>query len=82
MASTTAPDVGMLVGIPGGRRLRYGLLDLLPTLKASAFEGQRLEGLPLGLNQVYVRSIRGLKDELPARIRQVEEQDIDSPMHG
>lgn len=82
MASTMAPDVGMLVGIPIRRGLLDGLLDFLPGLETSAFERQRFEGLPPGFNQVQVGGVGRLEDELPTWIGQVEEQDIDGSMHG
>ncbi len=71
----------MLVRIPVSGRFLYRLLDFLPGLKAPPFEGQRLERLPPGLDQVQVRRIRRLENKLPARVGQIEEQDIDSPMH-
>src|SRR6266851_9923941 len=82
MSPTSTPHIGMFMCVPVGRRLLHRLLDLSPGLEASAFERQRLEGFPPGFNQVQVRGVRGLKDELPARIGQIEEQDIDGPMHA
>jgi len=82
MSSASAPDIGMFVRIPIGRRLVHCLLDLFPGLEASPFKRQRLEGFPPGFNQVQVRGVGGLKHELRARIGQIEEQDVDSPVHG
>ena len=47
-------------------QISHCLLDLLPALEAPPFKGQRLEGLPPGLDQVQVGGSGGLKDELEA----------------
>ena len=60
----------------------HRLFDLLPGFEASTFEGQRFEGLPPWLDQVQIRRRGGLKDELPARIRQIEEEHIHGSIHG
>jgi len=63
-------------------QISHRLLDLLPALEAPSFEGQRLERLPPRLDQVQIRRSSELKDELPARIRQIEEEHIHGSMHG
>jgi hypothetical protein len=70
------------MGVPVGCRLLNRLFNLLPASETPSFERQRLEGFPPGFNQVQVRGVRGLKDELPAWIGQIEEQDIHGPVHG
>ncbi len=82
MTSAAAPHRGVLVGIPGGGRLLYGLLDFLPALEPSAFERQGFERLPPGFNQVQVSRVGRLEDKLPAGRGQVEEQDVHCPVHG
>ncbi len=68
MALAASPHIGMLVRIPIGRRLLYRFLNLLPTLKAPSFEGQRIECLPPRFDQVQIGRSSRLQDELPARI--------------
>src|SRR5450759_406086 len=76
MPAAAAPDIGMRMRIPvgGGRFNRIN--DLLTGGKPTPFEGERAQRLPPGLNQVQVRRILGLIDELPTRMMQREEQQI------
>ena len=53
----------------------------LPALEPSALERQRAQNLPPGLDQIEVRGVLGLKDELPARMGQGEQQHIGGAMH-
>lgn len=64
----------MSIPVGGGRVNRVN--DLLPSSKPAPFEGERAQRLPPGLNQVQVRRILGLIDELPARMMQREEQQV------
>jgi hypothetical protein len=66
MATSPSPDKGMLMGIPVGCGCLNRLLDLLPGLKASAFERQRTQDLPPRFDQIEIGRIRGLVDELRA----------------
>ena len=76
MATPAAPDEGVSVGVPVGRRSHYGLNDLLPGLKAPALERQRAQHLPPWLDQVEIGGVLGLEDHLPARVRQHEQQHV------
>jgi transposase len=75
-----APDEGVLVGIPVRGRLHNGGANLRPGLEAAAFEGERAEDLPPGLDEVEVRGVCRLEDEFPARVRQREEQHVGGAM--
>src|SRR6266702_5491994 len=66
MATSPSPDKGMLMRIPVGSGFLHRFLDLLPSLKAFAFERQRAQDLPPGFDQVQVGRIGGLIDKLPA----------------
>ena len=81
MPSAPPPHIRMAMRIPVGRGGGNGGFDRLPRQKLAAFEGQRLQRFPPRFNQVEVGGIAGLKDELPARMRQIEEQDIIRFMH-
>ena len=81
MSASTTPDKRMLMGIPVGCGCLNRLLDLLPGLKASAFERQRTQDLPPGFDQIEIGRIGGLVDELPARMMDHEEQQIPTMMH-
>jgi hypothetical protein len=75
-----APHKGVPVLIPIGRCGRNGPADRFPGLETTAFEGERPQHLPLGLNQVEIRCILRLEDELPGRMRQREAPHIGGPM--
>ncbi len=81
MSASTTPDKGMLMGIPVGRGRLDRRLDLLPGLKASAFERQRAQDLPPRFNQIQVGRIRGLIDELPTRMMDHKQQQVATMMH-
>ncbi len=81
MSASPPPDKGMLMGIPVGRGRLDGFNDLLPGLKASAFERQRTQDLPPGFNQIQVGGIRGLIDELPTRMMDHEQQQVTAMVH-
>src|SRR3954468_8839775 len=76
MAPTTSPDEGMLVLVPVGGSSFDGLLDLGPSLEPAAFQSQGAQHLPPGLDQVEIGRILGLEDELPARMKQAEQQHV------
>lgn len=76
MPTPLAPHEGVTMRVPVGARGNDRLLDCLPGQKLSPLERQRFQNLPPRLDQVQIRRIRRLEDELPARMRQVEEQDI------
>ncbi len=81
MPAAAPPDKRMLMGIPvGGGRLNR-LHDLLPGLKAPAFQGQGAQDLPPGFNQIEIGSVRRLIDELPARMMDHEQQQVATMMH-
>ncbi len=65
------PQMAVRVPVRGGRL--DGPADLLPTLDAAARECQRAQELPPRLDQGPVGGVPGLEDELPARMRQVEQ---------
>src|SRR5258708_11321455 len=76
MPASAAPDEGMTMGVPVPGRGRNGCADLVPGVEAVPLEGQGAEGLPPRFDQIQVRGVFGLEDELPAGMRQGEEQDI------
>lgn len=78
MAVSPPPDKRMLMRIPVGGCHLDGCDHLLPGLKASALEGQRAQELLPGFNQVQVRGVLGLVDELEA----ADEGSERAPDHG
>jgi hypothetical protein len=76
MPTPLAPHEGVPMRIPVGTRVDNRLFNRFPGQELSPLERQRLQDLPPRLDQVQVRRIDRLEDELPARMRQVEEQDI------
>src|SRR5260370_37992474 len=76
MQVSAAPDEGMTMGVPVPGRGRNGCADLVPRLEALPLERQRAQDLPPRFDQIQVRGVFGLEDELPAGMRQGEEQDI------
>ena len=76
MTPTASPDERMLVLIPVGGGAFNRLLDLGPSLEASPFQGQGAQHFPPRLDQVQIRCILGLEDELPARMEQAEQQHV------
>src|SRR5687767_14382376 len=76
MAAASPPDEGMLVLVPVGGGLLDRLFDLGPRLEAAALQGEGLEDLPPGLDQVEVGGIGRLEDELPAWVEQAEQQRV------
>src|SRR3712207_9381865 len=45
-------------------------------LEPAPFQSQGAQHLPLRLDQVQIGGIRGLEDELPARVKQAEQQHV------
>ena len=76
MTPATTPDEGMFVLVPTGGCAFDGLRDLGPGLEGSTLQGQGAHDLPPGLDQVQVGRVLGLEDELPARMKQAEQQNI------
>jgi hypothetical protein len=76
MASAAAPDERVLVLVPVCGGTRAGLLDLSPGIEAPAFEGQRAQHFPPRLDEVEVGRVFRLEHELPARVRQSEQQHV------
>ncbi len=73
MPASPSPDKGMFMGIPVGRGGLDRLHDLLPGLKALAFESQRTQDLPPGFDQIEIGCIRRLIDKLRARMMDHEQ---------
>jgi hypothetical protein len=76
MSPSLAPYVRVAVLVPVIDGPRYGFLDLLPALEEASLYGQRSERLPSGLDEVEVRRLLGLEDELPPRVGHVEQQNV------
>jgi len=81
VSASTTPDKGMLMGIPVGGGFLDRLLNLLPVLKALAFERQRAQDLPPGFDQVQVGRIGGLIDKLEAGMMDHEQQQVATMVH-
>src|SRR5450631_2314589 len=81
MPPASSPDIRMTMLIPIHRCFFDGFLDFSPALKTASFECQRFERLPPRLDQVEIGGVRGLKDEFPAWIGQIEEKNIHGAMH-
>ena len=81
MPPSPPPDKRMLVGIPVGRGRLHRFLNLLPGLKALAFESQRTQDLPPGFDEIEIGGIRRLIDELPARMMDHKQQQVSAMMH-
>jgi len=64
----------MVVPVGGGAFNR--LLDLGPGLEPATFQSQGAEHLPPWLDQVEVGRVLGLEDELPAGMKQAEQQHV------
>src|SRR5262249_19208646 len=69
VATAAPPDERMAVLVPVGRRFFDGLADVLPRLEPTPFQRQRAQHLPPRLDQVQVRRVLRLEDELPAGVR-------------
>jgi hypothetical protein len=80
MTPALAPHKGVLVLIPVHRCDLNAPVDRLPGLEASAFEGERTQHPPPGLDQVKIRCVLRLEDDPPARICQGAEQHIGGSM--
>jgi len=76
VAAASAPHERMAVRIPVGGRRRDCLPDRGPARKPSSLQGTGAQDRPPRLNQVQVGGVRGLEDELPARMGQREEQHV------
>ena len=70
MTAPPAPDERVPVRVPVRRRLLDRPADLLPSLEPPALQRQAPEHLPPRLDQVQVRRVLRLEDELPPRMRQ------------
>jgi len=78
MPAPSAPHEGVTMRVPIRTCFDDRVLDRLPGQKLPPLQCQRFQDLPPRLDQVQIRRIRRLEDELPARMRQGEEQDIGS----
>jgi hypothetical protein len=76
MAPTSSPDERMLVLVPVGGGTFDGLCDLGPGLEPSPCQSQGAQHLPPRLDQIEIRCVLGLKDELPAGVKQAEQQHV------
>ena len=81
MSASTPPHKGMLMRIPVRRRCLDRLNDLLPGFKTSALERERTEDFPPRLNEVQVRGVLGLVDELRARMMDQEQEQVVAMVH-
>jgi hypothetical protein len=68
------------MGMPTHGGVLHGFADFSPGLESAPLQCQRPQHLPPRRNEVEVRRLLGLQDELPARMRQGEQQDIGGPM--
>jgi hypothetical protein len=76
LSTAFAPNKRMPMRVPVRTGLYDSLLDSFPRQKLSPFESQRLQDLPPQLDEVQVGCVLGLEDKLPARMSQIEEQDV------
>src|SRR5438876_4798079 len=74
MPPSLSPDKRMPMLVPVNRRLGHRLAHFFPGLEAAPLQGQGAQHLPPWLDQVQVRRILGQEHELPARMRQAEQQ--------
>ena len=81
MPSSSSPDKRMFMRVPVGRGRLDRLNDLLPGLKAPAFERQGTQNLPPRFDQIEVGRIGRLIHELPPLVMDHEEQQIAAMMH-
>ena len=80
VAPPAAPDERVAVLVPVRRRLLDRPADLLPGLEPPPLQRQRLQHLPPRLDQVQVRRVLRLEDELPPRVGQAEQQHVGRPV--
>jgi len=80
MAAAPAPNEGVTMRIPVPGRFVHCGTDLGPGLKAPSLQCQRSQPLPPRLNHMQRGCILRLEDELPARMRQGEQQDLGGSM--
>src|SRR4051794_6242724 len=64
VSTTSAPDERVAMLIPVDRRLLHRAADLLPALEPTTLQRQTAQHLPPRLDQVQVRRILRLEDEL------------------
>ncbi len=62
--------MGILVG---GGRLNSSA-DVIPGCKTTSLQSQRTQHFPPGFDQVQIGGVLGLKDKLPTRMGQAEQQ--------
>jgi hypothetical protein len=74
MATPSAPDKGMFMGVPVSRSGLDGGHHFLPGFKASALKCQGAQDLPPGFNQVQLGGVLGLVDKFPAPMMDHEQQ--------
>ena len=74
MPPAPAPDEGMAMDVPGGPSRHHRLADFLPGVEAPDFQGQGAPDFPPWLDEMQIRGVLGLEDELPAGMDQTEQQ--------
>lgn len=82
MAPSAPPDEGMFGRVPVGRCPLDCLADVGPALEPAPRQRQGAQHLPPGLNQVQGGGVLRLKDDLPARMDQREEQHVGRAMRA
>ncbi len=81
MPTSPSPDKRMLVGIPVSCSRFNGCNHFVPGLKTSSFQCQRTQDLPPRFDQIQGGGIGGLRDELPVRMADHEQQQAMTMMH-
>src|SRR4029450_11646406 len=81
MPAPPPPDKRMPMRIPIRCSRGNRLAHLVPCFETATFERQRPQHFPPWLNKVEIGRIGGLKDELPAGMRQGKQQDVGGTMH-
>jgi len=73
MAAALSPYERMPMLIPVYRRCLNGVANPLPRVEVTAFQGQRPQNFPPGLDHIHVGRIFRLEHELPSRMPKGEE---------
>src|SRR4051812_3692226 len=70
VTTPATPDERVTVLVPVGRRRRDRLANRLPRLEPTPLQRQRSQHFPPWLDQVEIRRVLRLEDELPTRMGQ------------